>query len=234
MRVAGVEFIQGRHPGGLLVPTAVVLHRTYGRWAGDFAVGKNGRSGQPIGFHFLVGKDGRAVQFYDTNTVCNHAKGANMWSIGVEFEGRNEDQLTYGQVDAGRRIISAVCERHNIPLTYVTTGGRRRIKGCLPHALVPESNHTDVVTTDDWSRMFPATTPPPYIAPQEDDDMPGYLISDGSTIHLTDGLTKRPVPFNGNRFNELLFLGQARNRQRPDGGPDIPTMPDYLASIPNA
>ena len=102
MRVAGVEFIQGRHPGGLLVPTAVVLHRTYGRWAGDFAVGKNGRSGQPIGFHFLVGKDGRAVQFYDTSTVCNHAKGANMWSIGVEFEGRNEDQLTDGQVDAGR------------------------------------------------------------------------------------------------------------------------------------
>ena len=80
----------GPPPGGLLVPTAVVLHRTYGSWAGDFAVGKNGRSGQPIGFHFLVGKDGRAVQFYDTNTVCNHAKGANMWSIGVEFEGRNE------------------------------------------------------------------------------------------------------------------------------------------------
>ena len=64
--------------------------------------------------------------------------------------------------------------------------------------------------------------------------MPGYLISDGSTIHLTDGLTKRPVPFNGDRFNELLFLGQAKNARHPDGGPDIPTMPDYLASIPNA
>jgi len=234
VRVAGVEFIQGRHPGGLLVPTAVVLHRTYGSWAGDFSVGKNGRSGQPIGFHFLVGKSGRAVQFYDTNTVCNHAKGANMWSVGVEFEGRNEDQLTDGQVEAGRRIISAVCQDHDIPLTYVTTGGRRRIKGCLPHALVPESNHTDFITIDDWSRMFPATIPPPYIAPQEDDDMPGYLISDGQQIHLTDGLTKRAVPFNGDRFNELLFLGQAKNARRPDGGPDIPTMPDYLASIPNA
>lgn len=70
--------------------------------------------------------------------------------------------------------------------------------------------------------------------PSEEDDMPGYLVSDGHQIYLTDGLTKRPVPFNGQRFQELLFLGQARNSRRPDGGPEIPTLPDYLSSIPNA
>lgn len=68
----------------------------------------------------------------------------------------------------------------------------------------------------------------------EDDDMPGFLVSDGHQIYLTDGLTKRVVPYNGQRFQELMFLGQARNARRPDGGPEIPTLPDYLASIPTA
>lgn len=75
---------------------------------------------------------------------------------------------------------------------------------------------------------FP-TYPP---ASQEDTDMPGYLFTDGSQIWLTDGLTKRVVPFDGNRFNELMFLGQAKNARKPDGGPDIPLNADYLAGIP--
>lgn len=233
MKVSSVPFEQGRHPRGPLTPTAVVLHRTFGRWAGDYSIGKNGRGGQPIGFHFLIGKT-QAVQFYDTAVKCNHAAGANSWAVGIEFEGTNADALTDFQVATGADVIRSICAAHAIPLTYETTGPRRKVNGCLPHLLVPGSDHTDLVTAADWARMFTAT-PPPYIPPpSEEDDMPGYLFSDGQHIWLTDGLSKRIVPFNGDRFNELAFLGQAKNQRKADGGLEIPTNAAYLADIPIA
>lgn len=168
MKVAGIRFDAGRHPGGTLIPDAIVLHRTFGNWPGDYAIGKNGRDvdgdgdRDPIGFHFLIGRT-QAVQFYDTSTLCNHARGANTWSVGIEFEGPNNEKLTQFQVDTGRKVIDAVARAHNIPITYTTSGRRRKINGCLPHLLVPESDHTDYVTLTDWWRMFPGATPPPYV-----------------------------------------------------------------------
>lgn len=160
MKVAGVPFVQGKHPRSKLTPTAVVVHRTYGKWAGDYAIGLNGRSGQPIGFHFLIGKaEGRWVQFYDTSTICNHAAGANSWAIGIEFEGRNEEPLTDWQIRAARWIITACCNAHNIPKTYTNTGARRRVAGVLPHSLVPGSTHTDYLTRADWDRIMPPVLP---------------------------------------------------------------------------
>lgn len=154
MRVSGVPFDPGDHPRGPFTPTAIVLHRTYGRWTGDYAVGKHGRDGEPIGFHFLVGKEkGQWVQFHDSATKCSHAKGANRWAIGIELEGTNEDPLTDWQVRALAWIVAAVCDAHGIPRTYAFGGKRREVKGLLPHALVPGSNHTDYVTPGDWQRV---------------------------------------------------------------------------------
>lgn len=184
MKVPGIKFDQGRHPQGALTPTAIVLHRTYGArgkdtYKGAYSIGKNGRGGVGIGFHFLVGKnEGQAVQFYDTTVEAAHAKGANSWSVGIEFDGVNEDVLTEWQVRQGALIIRAVCEAHGIPLTYTTQGARRRIAGCMPHALVPGSDHTDLVTEADWRRMFAAAaTPQTQTQPQsiklklKEDDM---------------------------------------------------------------
>ena len=89
MKVNGFPFDQGKHPQGKLAPTAVVLHRTYGAlgkdtYKGAYSIGKNGRGGVGIGFHFLIGKkNDQAVQFYDTTTEAAHAKGANTWGIGI-------------------------------------------------------------------------------------------------------------------------------------------------------
>ena len=193
MKVDGVSFEQGDHRRGKLTPTAIVLHRTYGSWVGDYAVGRHGRDVNgdgkvdPIGFHFLIGKhEGNVVQFYATSTVCNHAKGASTWAVGIEFEGRNEDRLTDAQVAAGARIIRAVCDEHEIPLTYAFGGPRRKFNGCLPHAVVPGSDHTDRVTHEDWLRMFPAT-PPPFIPPPPsivlEDDMAAEYFS---VVDVTD------------------------------------------------
>ncbi len=71
-------------------------------------------------------------------------------------------------------------------------------------------------------------------SPQEDDDMPGFLVSDGQQVWLTDGLTKRAVPFDGQRFNELYVLGQIRNPRTEDGGFKVEVMAQYLESIPLA
>lgn len=165
MRVAGVPFDQGRHPQGPLTPTAVVLHRTYGalgqdQYRGAYSVGKFGRSGMGIGFHFLIGRnEGQWVQFYDTSIEAAHAKGANSWSIGIEFDGVNEDALSDWQVRAGAIIAAAISDRHGISLTYYD-GARKRVNGFLPHASVPGSTHTDRVTRGDWDRILAATNRP--------------------------------------------------------------------------
>ena len=166
MKVTGVPFDQGKHARGVFKPTAIILHRTYGKWSGDYNIGKNGRrEGKtiaPIGFHFLIGKDeGQWVQFYDTAVKCNHAAGGNSWAIGIEISGRNEDPLTDWQVRALRWILTAVCDAHDIPKMYTDTGARRRLNLCMPHALVPGSTHTDKITRADWDRVFPPASAAP-------------------------------------------------------------------------
>lgn len=192
MKVPGVPYQPGKHPRARLNPTAVVLHRTYGSWPGDYAIGRNGRGGEPIGFHFLIGKnEGEWVQFYDTSVVCNHAAGANSWAVGIEISGRNEDPLTAWQRRALRVILDAVLPAHGIPRTYTTAGRRRKINGCLPHSLVPGSDHTDLVTEAGWAATMGAPTGPPAswgdtartnLTQLLEDNVPAYfLVTDDPT-----------------------------------------------------
>lgn len=202
MKVTGIKFDQGRHPQGRLSPTAIVLHRTYGlrgrdTYQGAYSIGRNGRDGKGIGFHFLVGKnEGQAAQFYDTNVGAAHAKGANTWAVGVEFDGVNEDPLTDWQVRMGALIIGAVCDGHRIPRTYTLDGGRRRINGCLPHALVPGSDHTDLITLADWRRIEGLWAPAPTPNTEEEDDMGTYVRTKqrGRIVHLFDEFYRHLPP----------------------------------------
>lgn len=197
MRVPGVPFDQGRNGSGPLEPTAIVLHRTYGSWLGDYQVGKRGRPDGPgIGFHFLIGKAStRWVQFYDTAQKTGHAKGANSWSVGIEFEGTDADALTEWQVAAAAQIIGAVTAAHVIPRTYYAgESGRRRVNGCLAHRAVPGSDHTDAVTYADWARIAARWTIAPLTPPNhtnDEDDMILY-ISDGRTVARVTDTTIRP------------------------------------------
>ena len=187
MLIGGVPYDRGNHPQGPLHATAVVLHRTYGTLDGDgfrsaYNIGKNGRGGVGIGFHFLIGKNEKQwVQFYDTGVEAAHAKGANSWAIGIEFDGVNEGPLTEWQVKAGAWIIAVLTTEAGIPCTYYE-GPRKRVTGFLSHVSVPTSTHTDRITREDWDRMMvyvkpdqapepapePAPTPPPAVAPNVD------------------------------------------------------------------
>lgn len=224
MKAAGVPFDQGRHPQGALAPTAVVLHRTYGSltrdgFAGAYSIGKNGRSGVGIGFHFLIGKnEGQVVQFYDTLTRAAHAKGANSWSIGIEFDGVNEGPLTDWQVRAGAWILACINQAHGISIDgYTTQGGRRRINGCLPHSLVPGSDHTDLVTEADFARMRaliktpeckcpPAQRPP---APAPVDWAAVKRLAAGDILNR--GLGSLPTLRKGDRGPKVALLQDALN-----------------------
>lgn len=234
MRVPGVPFDAGRHPQGPLTPTSIVLHRTYGAkgkdtYKGAYSIGKNGRDGQGIGFHFLIGKnEGQVVQFYDTTTAAAHAKGANSWSVGVEFDGVNEDELTDWQVTQGALIVAAVCDAHHIPRTYTTAGPRRRLNGCIPHALVPGSDHTDLVTVADWQRIAArwtgAITPPnggDVMTPQQRDEVVGRLdtaIGLLQAIHPAVASIQTGVmdPVAGVRTMVVQLLAEAGTAANPD------------------
>lgn len=234
MKVPGIPFDPGKHPQGPLAPTAIVLHRTYGAFGKDgyrsaYAIGKNGRAGVGIGFHFLIGKNaGQVVQFYDTATEAAHAKGANSWSVGIEFDGVNEDVLTDWQVAQAAWIIAAVCDAHRIPRIYTTAGVRRRVAGCLPHALVPGSDHTDAVTVADWTRIAahwtgaatPATTEEDAMTPQQRDEVVGRLdeaIGLLRSIHPAVAQIQTGVmdPVAGVRTMVVQLLGQAHTAADP-------------------
>lgn len=173
MRVSGVPFDQGKHPQGALNPTAVVMHRTYGTLNGDgfksaYSIGKNGRNGLGIGFHFLIGKnEGQWVQFYDTTVKAAHAKGANSWALGIEFDGVNEGPLTDWQVRAGAWIIAVLTREAGIPCTYYE-GPRKQVVGFLSHVSVPTSTHTDLITREDWDRMMVYVKPDQILEPSPD------------------------------------------------------------------
>lgn len=212
MKVPGVPFDQGRHPQGSLKPTAVVLHRTYGSLTADgfkgaYSIGKNGRSGVGIGFHFLIGKnEGQWAQFYDTTAKAAHAKGASDWSIGIEFDGVNEGPLTDWQIRAGAWVLALVADAHGISLDgYSTAGPRRRVNGVLPHSLVPGSDHTDLVTETDYAKMLKLIRAPQptiteddmYVRNQENGDI--YAFSATHYHHLTgpewaDRQDEKPAP----------------------------------------
>jgi hypothetical protein len=159
-KMPGIPFDQGSEAQGSLSPTAVILHRTYGSWAGDYSVGVGtGRPG--IGFHFLVGKQpGNWVQFYDTRTKCSHAAGANSWSVGIEFEGKNEQPLTDWQIDAGGQIVRWLAGDVGIPLDAFYHGARkgqsREFRG---HSTVADSDHTDYITRSDFDKMVAGAVP---------------------------------------------------------------------------
>ena len=160
-------------PKGSLTPRAVVLHRTYGQWAGDYAVIKNQGLCQ-----LLVGKDqGQWVQFMDTTSVAYHCNGANFQAFGIEFTGVNEDPLTPWQLTCLGAILKTVNQYQNIPLTYTAPGtvpdasvwvNGGGFQGVISHVSVKTDDgtaqHTDMVTLSDYNTALGAP-------PVEDDDM---------------------------------------------------------------
>jgi hypothetical protein len=210
-RCPDIPFDQGSESQGSLNPSAVILHRTYGSWNGDYSVGVGtGREG--IGFHFLVGKaDGNVVQFYDTKTKCSHAKGANSWSVGIEFEGKNEEALTENQIHWGGHIVRWLSGDVGIPLTAYYDGPRKgQSSEYRGHRTVADSDHSDYITKSDFDKMVMGADIPEE---EESDNMqmiPEYADGSLHYFYVADGGAlyhawwARKAPFG--RQSERLFV----------------------------
>lgn len=213
MIVPGIPFDQCNYRGRRISPIGGVLHRTYGRWPGDYSVGKNNPN--LTGFHFLIGKDeGQWVQFNDTSQHCNHAPGANSSCVGIEFTGKNEQPLTDWQVKAGAFVIATVSNAHGIPLNYYDGGRRTPTPGWTNHASVLGSDHSDRITTDDWNRMAAlaggmiAWPAPP--APPTNVDMAAIRRLAAAKL-LNDGLGDLPTLRQGTSGRSVVLWQEAMN-----------------------
>ena len=158
---------------GPLNPQAIVLHRTYGAWGGDYSVGKQGI------FQFLLGKDeGNWVQFAPTEIVQYHCNGANFRAFGIEIEGTNEDALTDWQLARLGDILRWANTEHGIPLVYQDPAvtppasiwvNQSNFTGVISHVSVQTDDgsqqHTDEIDLATFNRAVAADSPVPAPTP---------------------------------------------------------------------
>lgn len=94
--------------------------------------------------HYGVGRDGRLVQWVDESDTAFHAGkkvrptaalvleradvNPNLFSIGVECEGRASDGLTPTQLEALAELVADIATRHAIPLNRRHVLGHREIR----------------------------------------------------------------------------------------------------------
>lgn len=59
-----------------------------------------------VSAHFGVGRNGKIIQWVDTDDQAWHAADANSYSVGVEHEGFSGSPLTDAQIDADAELLS--------------------------------------------------------------------------------------------------------------------------------
>lgn len=123
------------------VPRGVVIHTNVGSFAGTLGWFADPASG--VSAHYLVGLDGRVVQFVDEEDTARHAgrvgapttdlvtgENPNLYTIGIEFEDggdphgvhRNDEQYR-----AGAELLRGIARRWRVPLDRRHVVGHREI-----------------------------------------------------------------------------------------------------------
>ena len=182
----------------------VTLHRTIGRWPGDYTVGKT-RDHNSGTFQYLIGQAaGQWVQFYPCNTFSSHAAGANNAGPGIELSGQNGEALTDWQVDALGQLLRWLRDEWGVEPTF--TDGDPRVwvdergpRGFVTHRHVayppnPSLHHFDYITAEEFQRALGGPAPPPAppttqgapdmwaLLALHDDGTSTYLVGAGSAI----------------------------------------------------
>lgn len=146
-----------------------VMHRTIGKWPGDFSVGKNRTHSSPGTFQFLVGQDeDEWVQFYPADVRCTHAAGGND-GCGIEFSGQNGEPLTGWQLRAGKEIITFLTREFGVEKTLYD-GPRKQIddtsfRGYVNHLSIltsPQYQHFNYISQIEFLNMTNGTITPQW------------------------------------------------------------------------
>jgi hypothetical protein len=88
----------------------------------------NSRGWCDIGYHFLIGQDGRVYQGRMENVIGAHAANANANNAGVSFIGTFTSVApSEAMMNAGARIIKALSRTYGIALTRDKVKGHRQV-----------------------------------------------------------------------------------------------------------
>lgn len=130
-------------PSGTLRPRTVMVHTTNGRKGSTFhAEAKYIQTSRAISSHYLIGKDGRIVQFLDPKYWIAYHAGcvkatawSNLFSIGIEMHNTpSEGHVPQPMVDALDWLVRQLMREYNIIATNVDTH-RNTAVYCNNHAL---------------------------------------------------------------------------------------------------
>lgn len=118
-QMSGAEYkpLSGNHTSGGNNPRVVVVHTIEGSLMGADSWFRN--SSSRVSAHFGVGKNGRIIQWVNTNDRAWANVGANSYSISIENEGTSSEGLTDAQIESNAKILAFAHVVHEVPLAYV-------------------------------------------------------------------------------------------------------------------
>ncbi|TMM09528.1 MAG: glycosyltransferase [Actinobacteria bacterium] len=198
---------RGESPSGIVVHTTVGSFDSTSAWFAE--------AGSGVSAHYLVGLDGRVVQFVDEHDAARHVRSnrpssrlfrrgdANCSSVGIEFEDAGAPDAaprTAEQYAAGAALMREIAERWSIPLDREHVVGHREVD-----ASQTCPGNLDIDRLVEEARVSAAATPQGHqgmnrlvcLLPvrNEEDDLPGYLDSVArfadAVVALDDGSTDR-------------------------------------------
>ncbi len=99
-----------------------------------------GRNFCGMGYHFIVGQNGKVYEGRPRARVGAHAKGANTNNIGISFMGNYQGALPSAQMrEAGATILKMVADEYGIALNRQKVKGHRQVgvtvTDCPGHAM---------------------------------------------------------------------------------------------------
>lgn len=113
--------------GGTLKPLGIVLHSTYGAFAGSLSWIRNAAS--KVSYHTLIEPNGNRHHVVPFNRVAWHAgvssfrgrSGCNSFMVGIAWEGNlYRRQLSEDEIESAAQLCARLMREHKFTLDWVT------------------------------------------------------------------------------------------------------------------
>ncbi len=141
--------------------STIVIHITDGQEKLEKSVEHLCKSENQVSAHFVIGRDGTIAQLVKIDDTAWHAKGANIYSIGIEHCARSPKELsntdpglpiTDEQYLASARLVKWLCDHFNLEINRTTIQGHCELKDKDGNYL---STHRDCPNRIwDWDRYM--------------------------------------------------------------------------------
>jgi hypothetical protein len=145
----------------------------------------DGRGWCDVGYHLLIGVDGRIYQGRDENRRGAHAgSGNNNNNVGISFIGSFQSQLpNASQLEAGARAIRGVADEWGIAIDRSHVFGHREMRStdCPGQALFNFLPDLVAMARDGSS----APTPPPTVEPGCESSTLGHPVDHDSFVQVS-------------------------------------------------